>query len=64
MYVIWKDTMYPAWNEFEAEPYLSSGCTSKKKCSKTLRHRDHMHISLSRRGGHGRTSWYAGRLPS
>ena len=58
MYVIWKDTMYPAWNEFEAEPYLSSGCTSKKKCSKTLRHRDHVHLSLSKPGGRAETTWY------
>jgi hypothetical protein len=33
-------------------------------CSKTLRHRDHLHISLTRKGGKGRTSWFEGRLPS
>ena len=27
MYVIWNDRMFSAWNEFEPEPYLSSGCT-------------------------------------
>ena len=62
MYVIWNDTMYSAWNEFEPTPYLSSSCKKKRKCSKTLRHRDHMHVSLSRKGGKGRTSWYDGRL--
>lgn len=62
MYIIWNDHMYSAWDEFAAEPYLSSSCKTKKKCSKTLRHRDHMHISLSRRGGKGLTSWYDGRL--
>ena len=62
MYVIWNDRMYSAWDEFEPENYLSSSCPSKKKCSKTLRHRDHMHISLSRPGARGRTSWYDGRL--
>ncbi|GAA1478093.1 hypothetical protein GCM10009623_25390 [Nocardioides aestuarii] len=62
MYIIWNDHMYSAWDEFAAEPYLSSSCKTKKKCSKTLRHRDHMHISLSRRGGKGLTSWYEGRL--
>lgn len=36
--------------------------TRPKKCSQTLRHRDNMHISLSRPGGMGRTSWYDGRL--
>ena len=55
--------MYPAWSEFEKEPYLSSGCKSRRKCSTTLRHRDHLHISLTRKGGKGRTSWYDGRLP-
>ncbi|MCW2792517.1 MAG: hypothetical protein JWO76_1615 [Nocardioides sp.] len=62
MYVIWNDTMYPAWHEFEPEPYLSSGCESRRKCSKTLRHRDHLHVSLSRPGGRGDTSWYDGRV--
>ena len=62
MYIIWNDQMYSAWDEFAAEPYLSSSCKTKKRCSKTLRHRDHMHISLSRRGGKGLTSWYEGRL--
>ena len=63
MYVIWNDHMYSAWNEFDPEPYLSSSCKSRKKCSTTLRHRDHLHISLTRAGGKGRTSWYAGRMP-
>lgn len=62
MYLIWSDTMYPAWNRFEPEPYLSSSCPSKKRCSVTLRHRNHLHVSLTRAGGKGRTSWYDGRL--
>lgn len=62
MYVIWNDRIYSAWDEFEGEDYLSSSCTSKKGCSKTLRHRDHVHISLSMAGAKGRTSWYEGRL--
>lgn len=62
MYVIWNDQMYAAWDQFEREDYLSSGCKSKKKCSKTLRHRDHVHISLSMAGAKGKTSWYDGRL--
>ena len=61
MYVIWNDHMYPAWNGFQREPYLSSSCTSRKKCSTTLRHRDHLHISLTRKGGKGRTSWFTRR---
>jgi hypothetical protein len=62
MYLIWDDQMYPAWNQFRPEPYLSSSCRTKKKCSRTLRHRDHVHVSLSRQGARGATSWYAGRL--
>ncbi len=49
--------MYAAWNSFEPTNYLSSGCGSRKTCSATLRHRDHMHISLSMDGAKGRTSW-------
>ena len=62
MYVIWNDHMYSAWDEFAPEGYLSSSCKSKKKCSKTLRHRDHMHVSLSVVGAKGKTSWYAAHL--
>ncbi len=58
MYVIWSDHFYPAYDQFQQESYLSSSCRSRKKCSKTLRHRDHMHISLSRAGGRGLTSFY------
>jgi hypothetical protein len=58
MYVIWNDRMYAAWDGFEPKRYLSSGCRTRRTCSATLRHRDHMHISLSRAGARGRTSWY------
>lgn len=61
MYVIWNDRIYSAYNQFRARPYLSSGCAKLSRCSKTLRHRDHMHISLNWRGARGQTSWYAGR---
>ena len=62
MYVIWDDRMWAAWDGFEPKPYLSSSCKRLKRCSKTLRHRDHVHISLSRQGGFGRTSFYDGRV--
>jgi hypothetical protein len=62
MYIIWNDHMYSAWDQFEREDYLSSSCKSRRKCSRTLRHRDHMHFSLSRPGGRGETSWYANRV--
>ncbi len=63
MYVIWNDRMYASYRQFQARPYRSSSCKSLRRCSKTLRHRDHMHVSLSRAGGLGQTSWYAGRVP-
>lgn len=62
MYVIWNDHMYSAWHGFDRDDYLSSSCKTKKKCSTTLRHRDHLHISLSRPGGRGVTTWYDGKL--
>jgi len=62
MYVIWNDHMYASYRQFEKRDYLSSSCPSRKKCSKTLRHRDHVHLSLSRPGGRAATTWY-GRTP-
>lgn len=64
MYVIWNDRMYAAWDGFEPERYLSSGCRTRRTCSATLRHRDHMHISLSKAGARGRTSWYLEQAPA
>jgi hypothetical protein len=58
MYIIWDDRMYAAWDGFEPKKYLSSGCRTRRGCSATLRHRDHVHISLSKRGARGLTSWY------
>ena len=58
MYVIWDDTMYASYDGFAAKRYLSSGCRTRRRCSPTLRHRDHMHISLTRKGARGLTSWY------
>lgn len=62
MYVIWDDEIYPAWNGFAPEPYLSSSCKRLRRCPATLRHRDHVHVSLTRRAARGETSWYAGRV--
>lgn len=58
MYVIFNDVIYSSSRNFAPKAYLNSGCASKASCSATLRHRDHMHISLTRSGGQGRTSWY------
>ncbi len=59
MYIIWDDTMYASYDDFEAKRYLSSSCRTRRSCSPTLRHRDHLHISLTRKGARGKTSWYA-----
>jgi len=64
MYVIWSDRIYASYDQFRVRAYKSSGCKTLATCSKTLRHRDHMHISLTRGGGLGRTSWYVGRVPA
>ncbi len=58
MYLIWNDRIYASYRHFEPRPYLNPGCSSTRTCSDTLRHRDHVHISLSRAGGRGATSWY------
>ncbi len=58
MYIIWNDRMWAAYSGFEKRSYLSSSCRRRKNCSTTLRHRDHMHISLTRKGARGKTSWY------
>lgn len=58
MYVIWNDRSWASYRDFEPKAYLSSGCTSLRRCSKTLRHRDHMHISLTRKAARGEFSWY------
>ncbi len=47
-----------AWREFDAEDHLSGGCTGLARCSRTLRHRDHVHLSLGRPGARAATSWY------
>ena len=42
---------------------LSSGCRNRRTCSPTLRHRDHLHVSLTRQGAKGITSWYYAQEP-
>lgn len=62
MYLIWNDRIWSAWDGFVARPYRSSSCPSLRRCSRTLRHLDHVHVSLTRGAGAGHTSWYLGRL--
>ncbi|CAN5494287.1 hypothetical protein BH10ACT10_BH10ACT10_15980 [soil metagenome] len=58
MYFIWNDQIYSSYYGFRARPYKS--CAVLSTCGDTLRHRNHVHISLSRAGGNGTTSWYTG----
>ncbi|MET1059613.1 MAG: hypothetical protein ABWX84_08450 [Nocardioides sp.] len=64
MYIIWNDHMYSAGDRFEKRDYLSSSCKTKARCSKTLRHRNHVHISLIRKAARANTSWYVARRAS
>ena len=58
MYVIWSDHIYSATHRYKTQRYRNSGCKSLKRCSAALRHRNHMHISLTRPAAQERTSWY------
>ena len=67
MYVIWDDHIYGAYTDpgFLKRDYLASGCKTAAKCSPTLQHRDHIHISLSWAGASAQTSFYRDRrVPS
>ena len=47
MYVIWNDRIWRSYSdEFSPGRYLSGSCPSRKRCSKTLRHRDHVHVDV------------------
>jgi hypothetical protein len=63
MYVIWNDRIWSAYHGFVPRPYLSSTCRPKRRCSATTRHRDHVHVSLTRRAAKGLTSWYLEQPP-
>ncbi len=63
MYIIWNDRMWASYDRFEVKDYsVSVACKRTRTCTKTARHRDHVHISLSKPGGRGDTSWYTRRL--
>lgn len=65
MYVIYNDTIWSSYRDFAPRAYLNAGCSSKAKCSRTLRHLDHVHISLGFAGAAAQTSWYRTRnVPS
>ncbi|MCM0620774.1 hypothetical protein [Nocardioides bruguierae] len=69
MYFIWDDHIYSASGGFEPRWYQNSACPERKKaylkkCSATLRHRDHVHVSLSWKAARGNTSFYVKRIGS
>ncbi|HEU4512091.1 MAG TPA: hypothetical protein VFR87_03200 [Nocardioidaceae bacterium] len=61
MYVIWNDRIWSASVGYRERRYRHAACKRIKTCSVTLRHRDHMHISLTRAAARGKTSWYVQR---
>ena len=65
MYLIFDDTIWSSYRDFEPRPYLNSACRTRRTCSRTLRHLNHVHISLGYAGGAAQTSWYRDRgVPS
>lgn len=61
MYVIWDDQIYAAYRGFAKAPYRNAACPPREECSPTLRHRDHIHVSLSRAGAAAQTSFFRAR---
>lgn len=57
-YVIWNDRIWDQFNGWRA--YRSSSCPAGdiSRCSVTLRHRDHMHVSLSWESARKQTSFW------
>jgi hypothetical protein len=65
MYIIYNDTIWSSYYDFRPRPYLNAGCKRLRKCSRTLRHKNHVHISRGYAGAAAQTSWYRGRgVPS
>ena len=66
MYIIWDDHIYSAYSGgFQKRDYTINICAKPADCSKTTRHRDHVHISLSHAGAAAQTSFYRARnVPS
>lgn len=61
MYLIYDDTIWSSYRDFAPQPYLNRGCSSVKTCSRSLRHLNHVHISLGFAGAAAQTSWYRAR---
>jgi hypothetical protein len=61
MYLVYDDTIWASYRDFAPRPYLNAGCKTRKRCSRTLRHLNHVHISLGLAGAAAQTSWYRAR---
>ena len=64
MYIIWNDRIYSASRGFSPRAYVHPACRGKavSRCSPTLRHLDHMHISLGWAGARAVTSFWDGTV--
>lgn len=62
MYLIWNDHIWSASHDYRVRHYLHAGCKTVRTCPTSLRHRDHMHISLTWPAARAKTSWYVARL--
>ena len=64
MYWIWNDRIYSSSSHYAPRPYVHGGCrtVALAACGATLRHRDHVHISMSWAGALGRTSFWDGSV--
>lgn len=61
MYAIWNDRIYSATRHYRTRRYKHPACRTIRRCSTTYRHRNHMHISLTRSAARTNTSWYERR---
>ncbi len=61
MYFIYNDTIWASYRDFVPRPYLHPACRTKRTCSRSLRHLNHVHFSLGYAGAAGQTSWYRAR---
>ena len=61
MYVIWNDYIWSASYGYKKRHYKHPACKTVKGCPTSLRHRNHMHISLTWAGARAKTSWYVAR---
>lgn len=64
MYVIWNDRIYSSSSHFVWRPYVHPACSGAAlaQCGRTLRHQDHVHVSMSWAGALGRTSFWDGTV--